>query len=666
MSVTPKVFIIALLGIFVLQLPAQESIDTCTSGYLLVKNSSLTSKDDLYRHYEALNGIIVDCQYEDTLWIEKVIHKAVELEDSLLNASFHWSYYLLLYNKERYQDALKYSKILIQFADKYNHPLSGDFYIEAGINYSFKGDFSNEYKMFNQAIEAYKRDNSENLTYALSNLGNFYQGIGDFDKALELHHQAYKSAQEMELEHVKFYNTTNKLFSIARNHALQNNIDSAKIYFKRAIVDGKKQRNEDLMLTVYADYILFLTKIKKFQKADKVLIEANAFFTDPYFSNKFKTEYISYFKFSKSKLYLEKGEINQCNLPADLLKAELSNANKKEILQYGIDYSIEKEDLESAFNFSQELKKLINDEAELQRKSALAFIEEKQKSTQLLEENYKLTEKNKNRENFLKLLFTLVSALGLILFLLYRTNRKSKKLNEEIAEKNNQISSQYSELERISYVMTHDLKEPVKTVQSFSNLLANNSETNFSSKEEKIIEVIENASNGMLESINNLHEYLILGRKSILRLINLNDVVKQVLDNLSGIIEEKKAKIVYGKLPEIRAFQKEITTLFQNLISNSLKYSQDHMAPIIQIKVKETKEHYQFSVIDNGIGIPKEEHKNIFDLFNRLHLQTKIEGSGIGLTHARKVVEMHKGKIWLESIPNQGSKFHFTISKKIS
>lgn len=666
MSVTPKVFIIALLGIFVLQLPAQESIDTCTSGYLLVKNSSLTSKDDLYRHYEALNGIIVDCQYEDTLWIEKVIHKAVELEDSLLNASFHWSYYLLLYNKERYQDALKYSKILIQFADKYNHPLSGDFYIEAGINYSFKGDFSNEYKMFNQAIEAYKRDNSENLTYALSNLGNFYQGIGDFDKALELHHQAYKSAQEMELEHVKFYNTTNKLFSIARNHALQNNIDSAKIYFKRAIVDGKKQRNEDLMLTVYADYILFLTKIKNFQKADKVLIEANAFFTDPYFSNKFKTEYISYFKFSKSKLYLEKGEINQCNLPADLLKAELSNANKKEILQYGIDYSIEKEDLESAFNFSQELKKLINDEAELQRKSALAFIEEKQKSTQLLEENYKLTEKNKNRENFLKLLFTLVSALGLILFLLYRTNRKSKKLNEEIAEKNNQISSQYSELERISYVMTHDLKEPVKTVQSFSNLLANNSETNFSSKEEKIIEVIENASNGMLESINNLHEYLILGRKSILRLINLNDVVKQVLDNLSGIIEEKKAKIVYGKLPEIRAFQKEITTLFQNLISNSLKYSQDHMAPIIQIKVKETKEHYQFSVIDNGIGIPKEEHKNIFDLFNRLHLQTKIEGSGIGLTHARKVVEMHKGKIWLESIPNQGSKFHFTISKKIS
>ena len=163
----------------------------------------------------------------------------------------------------------------------------------------------------------------------------------------------------------------------------------------------------------------------------------------------------------------------------------------------------------------------------------------------------------------------------------------------------------------------------------------------------KYLNFIEKASSRMIKLTNDLLVYSQLDDKSLnFESVNLNDLISKIEDDLRSIISETDAKISVDALPNIVCDASQIKQLFQNLISNSLKYRSDK-TPEIHISYIEKALYYEFSIRDNGIGIQKKYHKQIFEVFKRLHSQKEYEGTGIGLANCKRIIDNHDGKIWV-------------------
>ena len=143
--------------------------------------------------------------------------------------------------------------------------------------------------------------------------------------------------------------------------------------------------------------------------------------------------------------------------------------------------------------------------------------------------------------------------------------------------------------------------------------------------------------------------------------VDSGEVVKQVTTNLEVLIKENEAEITVGPLPTMRGDFNQLVLLFQNLLANSIKYRKKDLPPRIHVSAEEKENEWIFLVQDNGIGILKEHFSKIFDIFRRLHSQQEYSGTGIGLATCRKIVENHRGRIWVASEPGKGSTFFFTL-----
>lgn len=144
-------------------------------------------------------------------------------------------------------------------------------------------------------------------------------------------------------------------------------------------------------------------------------------------------------------------------------------------------------------------------------------------------------------------------------------------------------------------------------------------------------------------------------------MVDCNTTLQNALADLGKIIEDTNAKIIADTLPALPGYSTELKVLFQNLIGNALKFTKKDTRPELKITARQIEDLWEFSFRDNGIGIDEINHQKIFDIFNRLHSRSEYEGSGIGLAHCRKIVELHGGTIWVLSSPGSGSTFYFTI-----
>ncbi|MBT29613.1 MAG: PAS domain-containing sensor histidine kinase [Thalassobius sp.] len=224
-----------------------------------------------------------------------------------------------------------------------------------------------------------------------------------------------------------------------------------------------------------------------------------------------------------------------------------------------------------------------------------------------------------------------------------------------------QLEQKNRELEQFAYIASHDLQEPLHTVKSFVQLLKTDYHNQLDHQAQQFLSFIFQSTSRMEKLIYGLLEYSRIGKQKQLSLVDCNKLLKEVIDDLHAKIVEAKATIHVDHLPTIDAYKTELWQLFQNLLSNAIKFRKQDVDPIIHISCIQNNNESTFSIQDNGIGIQSKFFDKIFIIFQRLHFREDFEGTGIGLAQCKKIVELHGGKIWLESNPGMGSNFLFTI-----
>ncbi|MFZ4545270.1 MAG: sensor histidine kinase [Saprospiraceae bacterium] len=235
--------------------------------------------------------------------------------------------------------------------------------------------------------------------------------------------------------------------------------------------------------------------------------------------------------------------------------------------------------------------------------------------------------------------------------------------NEDLVNANQLLEQSNAELERFAYIASHDLKSPLRNIISFMNLI----ERKLRNSEDKDIKeylrfVTENAlqMNILIQDVLEFSKIDSDNSTTKKEKIDLNDTLMLAVQNLHETLKENNAEIIAGKLPVLRANSVHALQLLQNMIANGIKYNQKEK-PTIIITHKELENQHLITIKDNGIGIDKQYHEQIFEMFNRLHTRDEYKGTGIGLAICKKIVQNIGGKIWLESEPGQGSSFFISI-----
>lgn len=278
---------------------------------------------------------------------------------------------------------------------------------------------------------------------------------------------------------------------------------------------------------------------------------------------------------------------------------------------------------------------------------------------------YGITKNNKEVPIEIRLNFIEINNQDMILAsIIDITERKQQEA--EIRKYVDQLKSKNKELEQFSYITSHDLQEPLRTVLSFIDIIQEDYKDKLDDNLKIYLNFISEASARMSNLIKSLLDYSRIGYKGVLGAVDCNVLLNSVTADLNYKIEQSQAQIYYQDLPVIQGYSLELRLLFQNLITNGIKFQKKTEVPKITISYEDQRTHWQFNVADNGIGIKEEFQNKIFVIFQRLHNREEYEGTGIGLSHCQKIIELHGGKIWVHSEDNIGSTFHFTIPKNIN
>ena len=237
------------------------------------------------------------------------------------------------------------------------------------------------------------------------------------------------------------------------------------------------------------------------------------------------------------------------------------------------------------------------------------------------------------------------------------------KRAEKLARSSEALERSNKELQQFAYVASHDLQEPLRMITSYVQLLKRRYGDKLDTNANDYIDFAVDGSERMKVLIQDLLEFSRVGTNGEeFTEISTQNVLKEVLSNLELLVRENNVNVTSDDLPDIVVDRFQILQLFQNLISNAIKY-RGEKTPQIHVGVHDKYIEWEFSVKDNGIGIDPKYSEQIFVIFQRLHGKGEYSGTGIGLSIAKRIVERHGGKIWVESKPGEGSEFKFTIPK---
>lgn len=234
-------------------------------------------------------------------------------------------------------------------------------------------------------------------------------------------------------------------------------------------------------------------------------------------------------------------------------------------------------------------------------------------------------------------------------------------LEEKVKDRTKELEQSNKDLQQFAHVTSHDLREPLRMITSFLQLLERRYYDQLDEDANEFIGFAVNGAKRLDYMINDLLEYSrVANTKREFSKVDVNKVLEHTILNLKSAIDDNSAEITYNALPTLFADEQLMILLFQNLISNSIKYRREEIPKISISAIKESNQ-YLFTVKDNGIGMSPEHLKKIFTIFQRLHTKEEYEGTGIGLAITQKIVHQHAGEIWVESELGKGSTFYFTI-----
>lgn len=233
------------------------------------------------------------------------------------------------------------------------------------------------------------------------------------------------------------------------------------------------------------------------------------------------------------------------------------------------------------------------------------------------------------------------------------------------AERTVLLEARNKELEQFNYIASHDLQEPLRTISSYILVLNEDFANDLPVEAVRYLKAMDRASVRMQVLVRTLLDYSRLGRDSSLELHDCRKLAEEALENLQSLIEQTQTTIVLGKLPTAEVYPVEMRQLMQNLIGNAIKFRKKSTPPIIHVDCISKGKKWQFSLKDNGIGMEESLSEKIFQIFQRGHDPREYQGDGIGLAYSKKIVELHEGRIWVNSTVGEGSTFYFTISKNL-
>jgi PAS domain S-box-containing protein len=244
--------------------------------------------------------------------------------------------------------------------------------------------------------------------------------------------------------------------------------------------------------------------------------------------------------------------------------------------------------------------------------------------------------------------------------------QERKQAEESLRNVNDALNLQTKELSEFTYAAGHDLLEPLRTVTCYTELLANTLGGSRDSGGTEIVPVILGSVQRMQALIRDIlfYSHLVRGSKMTTIEVDCNSVLDQVLLACRATIEENQATVTRGHLPIVHADEGQLGRIFQNLISNAIKYRDRNRPPRIHISADDRGADWRFEVSDNGIGFDPQYSEYIFGLLKRLHGQSEYTGSGMGLAICKRIVERHGGRIWATSELGHGSRFFFTLSHR--
>jgi signal transduction histidine kinase len=553
---------------------------------------------------------------------EKCIEKTNELKADLLQhlAQIH----------RRRQDFEKldtFSRSLLDIARQINdEALEATALLNLGIVRSIESDYRSAMTHFVESLEKSERVGfPSNVAHCLINIGNVYANLFNYEDAFDRYNTALTNYADVLNENTRIAVNLN-IGNLC--HATEQ-YDLANDYFEKGLEIADKNDKSDM--SAHAHSLICRTFL-----ADKRSIEA--------------------------RRHLDNGATNHpihlLNI-AEIYFAEGNTEGATQQTENGIDAAKNAKDDTSELRGFRLLADIYEKIGDFKR----AFKAEKVYSTKQidylrmqrtmhaldLEIRFSLREKQQRIEELTKE----NSFQGILL-----------EKSDQIAQQNTQLKQANEELQQFAYITSHDLKEPLRMIGSFSQVIQQSYSAKLGGESAMYFRYINDGVTRMNALLDALLQYATIGKIEIEpEDVDIAEVVGIAKDNLHVKIEETFGNIMCGELPKVASMQSLLVQLFQNLIGNALKFNKPDSRPIVLINAEDKRDQWLFSVEDNGIGIDAEHRDRIFVIFQRLHGRDKYEGTGIGLSICQKIVHQLGGKIWVESEPLKGATFFFTLPK---
>jgi signal transduction histidine kinase len=274
--------------------------------------------------------------------------------------------------------------------------------------------------------------------------------------------------------------------------------------------------------------------------------------------------------------------------------------------------------------------------------------------------------KDKEEDDYMVIFIAASICFALIMYVynqaLEKYDQKSSELIDSLQNKNDKLITSNQELERFTYIASHDLKTPLRNIVSFLGVMERQVKEGKTEDLEKYFSIVTDNARNLYDLIEETLEYSKIGQQEWKsEAIDLNALAQKIKEQLQDTSSEE-ISIEFPELPIIQGDDFFVYKLFFNIIENGIKYN--HSQPKkVSVQSKEHPNHYEISITDNGIGIPQEYLQQIFIMYKRLHTRDNFQGTGIGLSMSKKIIEKMGGQIWVKSTPNKGSTFYFTIPK---